>query len=67
MRVLVEVLHIAIGLAAAALIVATAVWAYPLARHEIETTGWVAAVIIVLLGIRPLLAAYRIDRETLRK
>ncbi|MES2339229.1 MAG: hypothetical protein V4537_14140 [Pseudomonadota bacterium] len=63
-RTIVELLHIAAGLAATALIVAVAAWAYPLARREIEVCGWVAAVLVLLLGISPLRRAWAIDRRT---
>ncbi|WP_326523401.1 hypothetical protein [Sphingomonas sp.] len=62
-RTLVELLHIAAGLAATALIVAVAAWAYPLARREFEFAGWVAAGIVVILGLGPLRRAWGIDRR----
>ena len=61
-RTIVELLHIAIGLAATALIVAASAWAYPLARWEIEMTGLACAVIVVLLGIGPVRRAWADDR-----
>ena len=63
MRTAVELLHILIGLAATALIVATAAWAYPLARREIEVSGWIIAGIVVLLGFGPVRRAWRVDRH----
>jgi membrane protein implicated in regulation of membrane protease activity len=61
-RTLIEVLHIAIGLAATALIVAASSWAYPLARWEVEVTGLACAVVVVLLGIGPVRRAWSADR-----
>ena len=58
----IELLHIAIGLAATALIVAAAAWAYPLARWEIEVTGIACAVVVVLLGVGPVRQAWARDR-----
>ena len=60
-RALVELLHIAIGLMATALIVAASSWAYPLARWEIEVTGIACAVVVVLLGIGPVRRAWAVD------
>ena len=59
---LIEVLHIAIGLATTALIVAAASWAYPLARWEMRVTGIVCAIAVVLLGIGPVRRAWSRDR-----
>ena len=61
-RTLVEILHIAIGLAATAMIVAASAWAYPLARWEIQVTGLACAVVVVLLGIRPVRRAWGADQ-----
>jgi len=63
MRTLVELLHVLIGLAATALVVATATWAYPLARREIEVSGWVIAGLVVVLGIGPVRRAWQRDRD----
>ena len=60
-RTFVEILHIAIGLGATAAIVAASAWAYPLARWEIEVTGLACAVVVVLLGIRPVRRAWSAD------
>lgn len=59
---LVEILHIAIGLAATALIVSAASWAYPLARWEMQVTGVACAIVVVLLGIGPVRRAWARDR-----
>ena len=62
-RTFIELLHIAIGLMATALIVAAAAWAYPLARWEMQVTGIACAVVVVLLGIGPVRRAWARDRE----
>ena len=65
MRVLIEVLHIAIGLAAAVLIASLAAWSYPLARHDIWLVTYVAMGAVVVMGFDPLRRAYREDRDRL--
>lgn len=62
-RSLVELLHIAAGVMATALVVAIAAWAYPLGRDAIHNVGWVAGVAVVLLGIKPLTRAWALDRK----
>ncbi|HET9510220.1 MAG TPA: hypothetical protein VFO80_03640 [Sphingomonas sp.] len=59
----VELFFVAAGLAATLAIVTVAAWAYPLARREIEVSGWVIAVIILLIGIGPIRRAWRQDRN----
>ena len=61
-RTLIELLHIAIGLATTALIVRACAWAYPLARWEMEVTGVGCAIVVVLLGVGPVCRAWAIDR-----
>ncbi len=61
-RTLIELVHIVVGLGATAVIVATAAWAYPLARWEIEVTGIACAFVVVLLGIGPVRRAWTRDR-----
>ena len=65
MRVLIEVVHIAIGLIAAALIGAAAAWSYPRATGDIWLVTYVAMALVVLMGIRPIRRAYAIDRAKL--
>lgn len=62
MRVLIELVHIAIGLAAAVVIAWLAAWAYPRARADIWLVAYVAMAAVVVMGIRPLNAARRADR-----
>ena len=63
MRVAVELLHIAVGLAAAAVLTAAAGWSYPMGREVIWWCGMGAMAATVLMGIGPLRRAWRADRE----
>ena len=65
MRVLIEVLHIAVGLAAAVLVGSLSAWAYPLAKHDIWLVTYLAMVAIVGMGVGPLRRAYALDRAKL--
>ena len=65
MRLLVEVLHIVIGLAAAVLIASLSVWSYPLAEKDIWLVAFVAMGAVVLMGVGPMRRAYEQDRATL--
>ena len=62
MRVLIEVLHIVVGLLAALLIASLAAWSYPLARNDIWLVTYVAMAAVVLMGIGPIRRAYAEDR-----
>lgn len=62
MRVLVEALHIAAGIAVALLIAALCAWAYPLAERDVWLVTGVAIGAIVLLGVGPMCRAYAADR-----
>lgn len=62
MRVLIEVLHLIAGLAAAALIAALAAWSYPLAKWDVWIVAYAAMVAVVLMGIGPLRRAWFADR-----
>jgi len=59
---LVEVLHIAAGLAAAAALTYAAAWAYPLGREVIWWCGAGAMVATVVMGLGPLRRAHAADR-----
>lgn len=63
MRVLVEALHIAAGIAVALLIAALCAWAYPLAERDVWTVTGVAIVAIILLGVGPMRRAYAAERK----
>lgn len=65
MRVLIEVLHIVVGLLAALLIAALASWSYPLAKHDIWLVTYVAMAAVVAMGIGPMRRAYAEDRAKL--
>lgn len=60
---LVELLHIAAGLVAAALLTWAVAWAYPLGRTVIWWCGGLAMVATAMMGIAPLRRARRIDRR----
>ncbi|MBM3928931.1 MAG: hypothetical protein FJ335_10805 [Sphingomonadales bacterium] len=60
---LIELFFVATGLAATLAIVSVAAWAYPLARREIEVSGWVIAGVVLLLGIGPVRRAWQKDRN----
>jgi hypothetical protein len=62
-RTLVELLHIIAGLLATAVIVETTSWAYPLGRQTIVQVGWMAAAVVVWLGIKPLRRAWAADHR----
>ncbi|RYY44836.1 MAG: hypothetical protein EOP59_05520 [Sphingomonadales bacterium] len=65
MRVLIEVLHIVVGLLAALLIASLCAWSYPLARHDIWLVTYVMMVAVVAMGIGPIRRAYAADRAKL--
>lgn len=65
MRVLIEVLHIVVGLLAAMLIAALAAWSYPLARQDIWWVAYAAMIAVAVMGVGPIRRAYAADRETL--
>lgn len=65
MRLLIEMLHIAIGLFAAMLIGALASWSYPLATRDIWLVTWVAMIAVAGMGVGPLRRAWAEDRAKL--
>ncbi|WP_136941406.1 hypothetical protein [Sphingomonas baiyangensis] len=56
---LVELVYIALGLAAAWAIGALAEWAYPIGRDSIRIVTAAAMGVVIVLGVRPLVAAWR--------
>jgi len=62
MRTVVELIHIAVGLLAAAVIAGLAAWAYPLGREVIWWCGAAAQAVTLALGIGPLRRAWARDR-----
>lgn len=67
MRVLIEVLHVAAGLVAAALIASLAAWSYPLAKQDIWLVAYAGMVAVVLMGIGPVRRAWAEDRARMGK
>lgn len=67
MRVLIEVLHIVVGLFAAMLIASLAAWSYPLARQDIWWVAYAAMLAVIVMGIGPMRRAYAADRATLSR
>ena len=65
MRVLIEVVHIAIGLIAESAIAWSEAWSYPSATQDIWLVTFVAMALVVLMGIGPIRRAYAIDRAKL--
>ncbi|MBB4096658.1 hypothetical protein [Sphingomonas kyeonggiensis] len=65
MRVLIEVVHIAIGLVAAALISAAAAWSYPRATGDIWLVGYACMIAVVIMGIGPVRKAFAADKARL--
>jgi hypothetical protein len=66
MRVLIETLHIVVGLIAAVLVATAAAWSYPRATNDIWLVAYVAMAAVVLMGVGPLRKAYAIDRAGLK-
>lgn len=67
MRVLIEVVHIAIGLIAAVVIASLASWSYPRATDDIWLVTYAAMVAVVVMGVGPLRRALQADRATLQR
>lgn len=67
MRVLIEVIHILVGLFAALLIAALSAWAYPLGRDDIWLVTYVMMVAVVVMGIGPVRRALAADRAALNR
>ncbi len=67
MRLLIEVIHIALGLGAAVLIAWAAAWSYPRATDDIWLVAYACMVAVVLMGMGPVRRAYAIDRKRLAR
>jgi hypothetical protein len=65
MRVLIEVVHIAIGLVAAVLIATAAAWSYPRATDDIWIVTYACMIAVVLMGIGPVRRAFAADKAGL--
>ncbi len=61
-RTLVELLHIAAGVVATALIASLAVWAVPAAGRTIWWVAYFSMLAVAFMGIRPLRMAWKADR-----
>ncbi len=62
-RTLIELLHLAAGLAATAVIARTAAWAYPQGRETLYIVGWCSAVVVLAMAFGPLRRAWYADRS----
>lgn len=62
-RTLTELFFITAGLVVAAVMIDTAIWAYPLGRAAIRWCGLAAMATIVAMGAGPLARAIRADRD----
>jgi len=60
LRVLIEVVHILIGLLAAVLIARAAIWSYPRATDDIWLVTYACMAAVVLMGIGPIRRAYAV-------
>ena len=67
MRLLIEVIHIALGLIAAMVIASLAAWSYPRATDDIWLVAYACMVAVVLMGVGPVRRAYAIDRKRLAR
>ena len=65
MRVLIEVVHIAIGLVVAALIATAAAWSYPRATDDIWLVAFGCMIAVVLMGVGPVRKAIAEDKAKL--
>ena len=59
---LIELLHLVVGLIVIRLVAALAAWSVPIARGSIWWVSWILTVLVILLSIRPILAARERDR-----
>ncbi|MDG2534940.1 hypothetical protein P6144_14865 [Sphingomonas sp. HITSZ_GF] len=65
MRVLIEVVHIVIGLIAAALIAAAAAWSYPRATDDIWLVAYACMIAVIAMGVQPVRKAFAADKAGL--
>jgi hypothetical protein len=65
MRVLIEVVHIVIGLAVAALIATAAAWSYPRATQDIWIVALGCMIAVTLMGVGPVRKAIAEDKARL--
>ncbi|ODP38249.1 hypothetical protein [Sphingomonas turrisvirgatae] len=62
MRVLVEALYVAAGIAVALVFASLCAWAYPLAKQDVWLVTGVAIVCVILMAIGPMRRAAALDR-----
>jgi pilus assembly protein TadC len=67
MRVLIEVLHVLAGLAAALLVGALAAWSYPLGRGDIWLVTYAGMIAVAAMGVGPIRRAIAEDRAALKR
>lgn len=66
-RTIVELAHMVIGVAGAAVLANGAIWSLPHAAGTIWPIAYGVMAVAVAMGIRPLLAAWRADRDGRRR
>ena len=64
-RVVLEIVHILIGIFAAALIAAAAAWSYPRATDDIWLVAYACMAAVVVMGLGPVRRAWAHDGTTL--
>ena len=62
-RTLVELLHMVIGVVGASVLAYGAIWSIPHARGTIWGVAFGVMVVVLIMGIRPLMTAWRADRD----
>lgn len=62
-RTLIELLHIALGVAGVIVFATAAAWGVPGASSDIRLVAGAAVVIVMLMGLRPLRMAWAADRN----
>jgi len=60
---LIELIHIAAGIAAAVVVTKLAAWAYPLGRETIWWVGAAMVVVVTVMGVRSLRRAVVLDNK----
>lgn len=62
-RTLIELLHLAIGVAGAAVLAYGAVWSLPHASDTIWAVAYGVMAVVLAMSVRPLVAAVKADRD----
>jgi Na+/proline symporter len=63
MRTAIELVHVLIGLGVTWIVADLAAWSYPTGRHGVWWVAYGVMAVLVVLGIAPLRAAWRRDRN----